>query len=66
MIFGLKNGGIGALELTNDEAVVLWESDFSLEGKAAVSHLKVAQLQEGVQNIIVTREDGLIEVFTYT
>jgi hypothetical protein len=66
LIFGLKNGGIGALELTNDEAVVLWESDCSNEGKAAVSHLKVAQLQEGVQNIVVTREDGLIEIFTYS
>lgn len=42
MIYGLKNGGIGALELTKDEAVVLWETDFTLEGKAAVSHIKVA------------------------
>lgn len=66
LIFGLKNGGIGALELTNDEAVVIWESDCSIEGKAAVTQLKVAQLQDGVQNIIVTREDGLIEIFTYT
>ena len=66
LIFGLKNGGLGALELTNQEAVVLWESECSLEGKAAVQHLKVAQLQEGVQNIIVTREDGVIEIFTYT
>ena len=66
LIFGLKNGGLGALELTNHEAVVLWESECSIEGKAAVSHLKVAQLQEGVQNIIVTREDGVIEIFTYT
>ena len=56
LIFGLKNGGLGALELTNQEAVVLWESECSLEGKAAVSHLKVAQLQE----------DGVIEIFTYT
>ena len=44
VIYGLKNGGIGALELTNDEAVVIWEADYSLKGKAAVAHLKVAQL----------------------
>ena len=51
--------------MTNDEAVVLWEADFSFEGKSPVSHLKVAQLQEGVSNIVVAREDGLIEVFTF-
>ena len=48
LIYGLKNGSLGAVELTSDEAVVLWEADFAFEGKAAVSHLKVAQLQEGV------------------
>lgn len=66
LIYGLKNGGIGAIELTTDEAVVLWESDFSFEAKAASSQIKVAQLQDNVNNIIVAREDGMIEVYTYT
>ena len=48
LIYGLKSGGLGALELSNDEAVVLWEIDFSFEGKAPVAHLKVAQLQDEV------------------
>ena len=48
LIYGLKSGGLGALELSNDEAVVLWEVDFTFEGKAPVAHLKVAQLQDEV------------------
>jgi hypothetical protein len=42
IIYGTKNGTIGAVELTKDEAIVLWEVDFTFEGKSAVTHIKVA------------------------
>ena len=66
IIYGTKNGTIGAIELTKDEAIVLWEVDFTFEGKSAVTHIKVAQLKEGTDNILVSRDCGLIEVYTYS
>lgn len=66
IVYGTKSGSIGAIELTKDEAIVLWETDFTFETKSIVSHIKVAQLKEGTQNIVVTREDGLIEIHSYT
>ncbi len=43
LLYGLQNGNIGAIELSRDEAVGLWELDCnSEENKAPVSHLKVA------------------------
>lgn len=35
------------MTLTSDEAIIVWEVDVQFEGKAAVSHLKIAQLYEG-------------------
>ena len=48
LIYGLKTGAIGAIELQADEAIVLWELDAG-QGKsnAGVSHIKVAQLRDG-------------------
>lgn len=42
LVFGTKAGSIGAVELTTDEAIVLWECDFTFDGKSSVSHIKVA------------------------
>lgn len=67
LIYGTKNGGIGAIELNSDEAILLWETEEYGQGdKAAVSHIKVASLKEGSTNLVLTREDGLIEVYTYS
>lgn len=66
LIYGTKNGGIGAIELNSDEAILLWETeDFRFGEKAAITHIKVASLKEGSSNLILTREDGMIEVYTY-
>ena len=47
LIFGLQNGNIGAIEVTSDEAILLWEIECSQdEDKAPVSHLKIAQLKD--------------------
>jgi len=66
LVYGTKSGGIGAVELASDEAIVLWEVDCTFEGKSAVSHIKVAQLQEGQQHVVLTRDDGTIEIYSYS
>ena len=66
LVYGTKSGNIGAIELTADEAIVLWETDFAFEGKSIVSHVKVASLKEGALNACVSREDGSIEVYSYS
>lgn len=59
MIYGCKNGSIGAIELTKEEAITLWE----LEGEGSVSLLCCDSLKE--QNICLVRENGEIELFAY-
>ena len=48
VIYGLKNGNIGAVEIGHDEAILLWEIDTTSadEDKAPVSHIKIASLKE--------------------
>ena len=47
LLYGLANGNIGAVELLQDEAIVLWELNCCAdEVKAPISHLKVATLKE--------------------
>ena len=67
MVFGLQNGNVGALELQEDEAIVLWELDCNSEGnKAPVSHIKVAQLKDGHPPcIVLVREDSVIEIYKF-
>lgn len=68
IVYGTKNGNIGAVELTKDEAIVLWETDFTFEKKSGVSLIKVASLSpdEGPNHLIVTRDDSHIEVYTFS
>ena len=43
IIYGMQNGNFGAMELQDDEAIVLWEMDCNMEeSKAPISHIKVA------------------------
>lgn len=37
LCYGLKNGNIGALELSKEEAIHLWEVDCQDDGRAPVS-----------------------------
>ena len=62
LIYGCKNGRMGAIELTKDEAIVLWENE--VHGKSSISHIKADSL--GDQNIVLARDSGDIEVYTYT
>lgn len=65
MIYGLSNGNIGAIELGQDEAIVLWEVDCSSEqSKAPVSIVKVATLKD-VLHLVVVRDDSTIEVHRF-
>jgi len=66
VVYGTKSGNIGAVELTEDEAIVLWETDYSFENKSIVTHVKVASLKEGISNICLTRDDGAIEIYSFT
>jgi len=66
LVFGTKSGNIGAIELTIDEAIVLWETDYQFENKSIVTHVKVASLKDGVNNICLTRDDGSIEIYSFT
>lgn len=66
--FGLKNGTIGCVELTRGEPVVLWTLDGSLMNSSSVSVIKICKLfqeEEGFFNMIVGRDDGSIEVYTF-
>lgn len=65
LIYGTKNGNLGAIELTPDEAIVLWETDFNIS--SGISLLKVARLsQTGNDHAIVSRDDGTLEVYEYS
>lgn len=63
LIYGLKNGSIGAIELTKDEGIVLWEYDV-MDSKSAVAHIKCENFVD--QNIILARDSGEIEVYSYS
>ena len=63
IIYGLRNGTIGALELTltEDEAVILWEEECEA---APVSVIKTTELS-GQQHLILSRDDGTIEMYLF-
>ena len=63
--YGLANGNIGAIELSREEAIVLWEVDCSADQpKAPVSIVKVAALKDSL-HLIVVRDDSTIEVHKF-
>ena len=68
ILFGLQNGNIGAVELQQDEAMVLWEKE-STDGdsNAPIQHLKVAQLRDKQpESCIVVRDDSSIEIYKFS
>ena len=60
----MSNGNIGAIELGHDEAIVLWEVDYSEQTKAPVSIVKVATLKNAL-HLVVVRDDSTIEVHRF-
>ena len=66
LIYGSKSGNIGAIELMQDEAIVLWETDFAFENKGIVSHIRIAPLKENETNFCLAREDGCLEIYSFS
>lgn len=64
--YGLKNGGIGCLELTRDEPVVMWSLEGSQTNGSSVSVVKTFNFDgETAHSFIVARDDGTIEIYSY-
>ena len=63
LVYGCKNGAVGAVEMTRDEAIVLWEN--SSHNKGAVTFITTDSLFTQ-QNIILSRESGEIEIYVYS
>ena len=59
---------MGAVELSIDESILLWEIDCNADDdKAPVSHIKVAPLKENANaNIILVRDDSTIEIYKFS
>jgi hypothetical protein len=65
--YGLKNGGIGCIELTRDEPIVLWSLEGSQTNGSAASIVKTCDIlgEESFYNFIVARDDGTVEIYSY-
>ncbi|CDW85212.1 bardet-biedl syndrome 7 protein [Stylonychia lemnae] len=65
--YGLKNGGIGCIELTRDEPIVLWSLEGSQTNGSAASIVKTCDIlgEEGFHNFIVVRDDSSVEIYSY-
>ena len=65
--YGLKNGGIGCVELTRDEPIAMWSLEGSQTNGSGVSIVKTCNIfnEPGLYNLIVVRDDGSIEIYSY-
>jgi len=65
--FGLKNGGLGCVEMTRDEPIPLWSLEGSQTNGSPVALVKCAgpSDQDGLYNFIAVRDDGTLEVYAY-
>jgi hypothetical protein len=63
--YGLRNGGIGCLEMTREEANVIWCLEGSQTNGSAVSTIKCGNLSSDEQyhSFIVARDHGSIEIY---
>jgi Bardet-Biedl syndrome 7 protein len=62
VIYGTSDGKIGLIELTHDEPIPKWElaNEKRLPGVTCIDSFDITC--DGVLDLIVSREDGLIEV----
>ena len=66
MGYGLKNGGIGCVELTRDEAMPIWSLEGSQTNGSPTAIIKAAgEGSDGSYQFIVGRVDGTIEMYSY-
>mmetsp|Transcript_6610 Transcript_6610/g.4961 ORF Transcript_6610/g.4961 Transcript_6610/m.4961 type:complete len:169 (+) Transcript_6610:566-1072(+) len=67
MAYGLRNGGLGLLELTRDEPIIVWSLESSQTNGSAVCCLKACDLDpsSGLHDLIVARDDSSIEIYSY-
>ena len=67
LLYGLQNGNFGAIELSEDDSILLWEYDSHIEGnRAPITHIKVAELKENQSpSIILVRDDSSIEIYKF-
>ena len=64
--YGLKNGGIGCLELTRDTSVIMWSLEGTQTNGSSVAVIKTLKFKEDQSNsMVVARDDGTIEIFSY-
>ena len=64
VIYGTSDGKVGLIELTHDEPIPKWElpNEKRLPGVTCIDSFDITC--DGVLDLIVSREDGLIEVKT--
>ena len=67
ILYGLKNGGLGCLELTRDEPVILWQIEGFQTNGSGVCNLRGTKLdaEDPSEEVIVGRDDGSIEIYSY-
>ena len=65
MLYGTSDGKCGLIELSLEEPVPKWElgNEKRLTGITSIDSFDVTN--DGVMDLIVSREDGIIEVYVY-
>ena len=65
VLYGTSDGKIGLIELSFDEPVSKWEhlNEKRLAGITSIDSFDITN--DGILDLIVSREDGVIEVFVY-
>ena len=64
--YGLRNGGIGCLELTRDEPVFMWSLEGSQTCGSSVSVVKTFNFSgESHHSLVAARDNGMVEIYSY-
>lgn len=65
ILYGTSDGKVGLLEMGNDEPLPKWElpNDKRLAGISCMDNYDI--LNDGVLDLIIGRDDGVIEVYGY-
>lgn len=65
MLYGTSDGKVGLIELGLEEPIPKWElpNDKRLSGVSCIESFDITN--DGVMDLIVSRDDGLIEVYSY-
>lgn len=65
ILYGTSDGKIGLMELSLDEPVPKWElpNEKKLSGISCLDSFDITN--DGCMDLIVSREDGIVEVYSY-